>query len=71
MTVTNQNTYMNKLRADETQVMLASIQFRIFCIPVSSINLMVYIYKTIILPVFLCGCDTCFLTLWHEHTEAI
>jgi hypothetical protein len=30
-------------------------------------NVKTGIYKTIILPVILCGCETWFLTLWEEH----
>jgi hypothetical protein len=36
--VINQNSIMKKLRADEIQGMLATIQFRIFCISISSVR---------------------------------
>jgi hypothetical protein len=42
--------------------MLATIQFRVFCLPACCL-----IYKTIILPVVFCGCETWSLTLKEEH----
>jgi hypothetical protein len=48
--------------------MLAIIQFKIFCLPVSyKKNLKIKIYKTVILPVVLYGCETWTLTLREEH----
>jgi hypothetical protein len=48
--------------------MLAIIQYKIFCIPVSyKKNLKIKIYKTVILPVVLHGCETRSLTLREEH----
>jgi hypothetical protein len=48
--------------------MLAIIQFKIFCHPVSyQKNLKIKIYKTVILPVLLYGCETWSLTLREEH----
>jgi hypothetical protein len=48
--------------------MLATIRSRVFCLPVYlSWNVKVKIYKTIILPVGLCGCETWSLTLREEH----
>jgi hypothetical protein len=48
--------------------MLATIQFRAFCLPVcQKKNLKMRIYKTIILPVILYGCETWYLTLREEH----
>jgi hypothetical protein len=48
--------------------MLAIIQFKIFCHPVSyKKNLKIKIYKTVILPVLLYGCETWSLTLREEH----
>jgi hypothetical protein len=48
--------------------MLATIQFRTFCLPVCcQKNLTIRIYKTIILPVVLYGCETWSLTLREEH----
>jgi hypothetical protein len=44
--------------------MLAIIQSKIFCLPVSyQKNLKIKIYKTVILPVVLYGCETWSLTL--------
>jgi hypothetical protein len=48
--------------------MLAIIRFRAFCFLVCcQKNLKIRIYKTIILPVVLYGCDTWSLTLREEH----
>jgi hypothetical protein len=48
--------------------MLAIIQSKIFCIPVSyQKNLKIEMYKTIILSVVLYGCETWSITLGHEH----
>jgi hypothetical protein len=48
--------------------MLATIQSRAFCLPVCcQKNLKIRIYKTIILPVVLYGCETWCLTLREEH----
>jgi hypothetical protein len=48
--------------------MLATIRFRAFCLLVCSHkNLKIRIYKTIILPVVLYGCETWSLTLSKEH----
>jgi hypothetical protein len=48
--------------------MLAIIQSKIFFLPVSyQKNLKIKIYKTIILPVVLHGCETWSLTLGEEH----
>jgi hypothetical protein len=47
--------------------MLAIIQSKIFCLPVSyKKNLKIKIYKTVILPVVLYGCETWSLTLREE-----
>jgi hypothetical protein len=43
--------------------MLAIIQSKIFCLPVSYKKLNINIYKAVILPVVLYGCETWFLTL--------
>jgi hypothetical protein len=44
------------------------IQSKIFCPPVLyQKTLKIKIYKTVILPVVLCGCETCSLTLREEH----
>jgi hypothetical protein len=47
--------------------MLATIWSGVFCLPTSSKNVKVKIYKTIILPVVLYGCETWSLTLREEH----
>jgi hypothetical protein len=48
--------------------MLATIQSRTFCLPVCyKKNLKMRIYKTIILPVILYGCETWSLILRKEH----
>jgi hypothetical protein len=47
--------------------MLAIIQSKIFCPPVSYKNLKIKIYKTVIFPDVLYGCETWSLTLREEH----
>jgi hypothetical protein len=48
--------------------MLAIIQSKIFYLPVSyKKNLKIKIYKTVILPVVLYGCETWSLTVGEEH----
>ena len=48
--------------------MLATTRCRTFCLPVCySQNLKIKIYRTIILPVVLYGCETWSLTLREEH----
>jgi hypothetical protein len=48
--------------------MLAVFQFKIFCLLVSyKKNLKIKVYKTVILPVVLYGCETWSLTLREEH----
>jgi hypothetical protein len=48
--------------------MLVIIQFTIFCLPVSyKKKLKIEMYKTVILPVVLYGCETWSLTLRKEH----
>jgi hypothetical protein len=48
--------------------MLAIIESKIFCLPVSyQKNLKIKIYKTVILPAVLYGCETWPLTLRQEH----
>jgi hypothetical protein len=49
------------------QGVLAIIQSIIFCLPISYKNLKIKIYKTVILPVVLYGCETWFLTSGEEH----
>jgi hypothetical protein len=43
--------------------MLAIIQSKTFCLPISSKKLKIKIYKTVIFPVVLYGCETWSLTL--------
>jgi hypothetical protein len=47
--------------------MLPIIQSKIFCLPVSYKNRKIKIYKTVILPVVLYGCEVWSLTLREEH----
>jgi hypothetical protein len=49
--------------------MLAIIQYKIFCLPVSyqKKKLKIRIYKIVILPVMLYGCETWSFTLGEEH----
>jgi hypothetical protein len=47
--------------------MLAIIQSKIFCLPISSKILKIKIYKTVILAVVLYGCETCSFTFRDEH----
>jgi hypothetical protein len=47
--------------------MLAIIQSKIFCLPISYKSLKIKIYKTITLPVVLYGCKTWSVTLGEEH----
>jgi hypothetical protein len=48
--------------------MLAIIQSKIFCLPVSyQKNLKIKIHKTVILPLVLYGCEIWFLTLGEEY----
>jgi hypothetical protein len=56
-----------KFKCLETLLMLAIIQSKIFCLPVSYKNLKIKMYKTVILPVVLYGCETWSLTLREEH----
>jgi hypothetical protein len=56
-----------KPRADEIQGMLAISQSKIFCLPYHIKKLKIKIYKTVILPVVLCGCEIWSLTLREEH----
>jgi hypothetical protein len=46
--------------------MLAIIHSKTFCLPVSK-KIKFKIYRTVILPVVLYGCETCSLTLRGEH----
>jgi len=59
---------MKILTADRSQGMLAIIRCRIFCLPVCyPKKLKIKIYRTIILPVVLYGCETWSLTLREER----
>jgi hypothetical protein len=48
--------------------MLATIPSGLLLSRLLSENVKVKIYKTIMLPVVLYGCETWSLTLWEEHT---
>jgi hypothetical protein len=61
-------TFMMKLRVDSIQGLLVIIHSKIFCLPTSyKKKLKIKIYKTVILPVVLYGCQTWSLTLREEH----
>jgi hypothetical protein len=47
--------------------MLATVDFGIFYLPSAVGHVMTKIYKTIILPVVLYGCQTSYVTLRKEH----
>jgi len=55
--------FMKKLRADWMQGMLATIRYRIFCFPVCYPSIKIKIFRAVILPVVLHGCETWSLTL--------
>ena len=55
--------FTKKLRADWMQGMLATIRRRIFCLPVCSPSIKIKIFRAVILPVVLHGCETWSLTL--------
>jgi hypothetical protein len=60
--------FTKKLRADEIQGMLAAIQFGIFCLLTCCVKtLPIKVYKTIILLLFLYGCET----LSQEQAEGV
>jgi hypothetical protein len=58
---------MKRLRADSIRGMLATIWFSLSSSRLLSRNVKVKIYKTIILPVVLYGCEMWSLTLREEH----
>jgi hypothetical protein len=60
-------TFMMKSRVDSIRGMLAIIQSKFFCLPVSYKKLKIKTYKTVILSVVLYGCETWSLTLREEH----
>jgi hypothetical protein len=47
--------------------MYAIIQSKFFCLPLIPKNMKIKIYKTVILPIVLYGCETWSLTLGEEH----
>jgi hypothetical protein len=57
---------MKKLGACLNQGVLAIIRCKIFCLPVSIKNIKIKIYRNIMLPVVLYGCETWSLTLREE-----
>jgi hypothetical protein len=60
MTVTHQNLIRDKIKSG----LIATIQFRVFCIlTMKSKDIKIKTYKTIILPVALYGCETGSVTL--------
>jgi hypothetical protein len=65
MTLTNQNEIYDEIKS--VQGIFIIIQSKIFCLPVSSEDLKFKVYRTVILPVVLYGCETWSLTLREEH----
>jgi hypothetical protein len=63
MTLTNQNDIHDEIKIRLNLGMLTIIQSKIFCPPFSYQK----IYRTVILPVVLYGCETSSLTLREEH----
>jgi hypothetical protein len=61
-TPTHQNCIREEIRADYIQGTPASVRLRIFRLPVFY-KAQNTVYRTIILPVVLCGCETWFVTL--------
>jgi hypothetical protein len=67
-TLTNQNDIHDQIKSRLNAGMLAIIQSKIFCLPISyKKNPKFKIYKAVILPVVLYGCETWSLTLSEEH----
>jgi hypothetical protein len=67
-TLTNQKDIHDEIKSRLTYGMLAIIQFRIFCLPVSyTKKLKTKIYKFVILPFVLFGCEAWSFTLKEEH----
>ena len=67
MILTYQNSIQGEIKSRLKSGMLAIIWCRSFAFCLLTRNLKVKIYKTIILPVVLYGCDTWSLTLREEH----
>jgi hypothetical protein len=64
MKVTNQNLFQEEIiRGDQSLVMLATIQLRTLVFFSAVSNIKIRMYKTIILPVDLYGCETWSLRL--------
>jgi hypothetical protein len=67
-TLKNQNDVHDEIKSRLIQDMLAIFKSKIFCTPVSyQKNLKIKIYKTVILPLVLYGCETWSLTLGKEY----
>jgi hypothetical protein len=66
-TLTNQNDIHDEIKSRLNSGNAAIIQSKIFCLPVSYKKLKIKIYKTVILPVVLYGCETWSLALREEH----
>jgi hypothetical protein len=60
-------TFMMKSRIDSIQRMLAINRSKIFCLPILYKKLKIKLYKAVILPVVLYGCETWSLTWREEH----
>jgi hypothetical protein len=65
--VAKQNMVQEEIKRRLISDMLATIQCRTFCVLVCCIKTKIRIYKTIILPVVLYGCETWSLTLREEQ----
>jgi hypothetical protein len=66
-TLTDKIACMKRLRADKIWGMLVTIQFSLLSSSLLFRNIKVKIYKTMIFPVVLYGCETWSLTLTEEH----
>jgi hypothetical protein len=51
--------------------MLATFQSRTSCLLVYHLKTKITMYKTIIMPILLCGCETLCVKLREEHTEGV
>jgi hypothetical protein len=65
--LTNRNDIHDEIKGRLNSGMLAIIQSKIFCLPISNTKLKIKIDKTVILPVVLYRCETCSLTLRQEQ----
>jgi hypothetical protein len=66
-TLRDQNDIHDEIKSILNSGMLAIIQSKIFCLPVSCKKLKIEIHKTVIMPVVLYGCETWSFTSREEH----